>query len=365
MPKPLRSNEPNPGDIRFRDFGVLNDGERSKSAAITSITINVLIALAVLFLVKAAVVKPKVQRAELVDPIHAAAPEPPPPPKPKIKIPPPPPPPPPPKLPPVPPPPVPPPPVPPPPTPPPPKPVPEPPKPVLQQPPPKLQPAPPAPKAVNLMGSAAHLPNNDLHPSAVRLGAPDNPLKPMSGPAVSPVNMGRAGMPGMPGSNTGSGPHAVNVSLGSGSPNGTNLAATSPRPVAGVAMGCVGCTGPLNSKATQIHNVAMNTAPLARPVEQPRVQSSAAKSAPTVVYKPEPVYTEEAKAMHLEGSVSVRIRVTAAGTVEVLGIEHGLGHGLDQAAETAAAGTRFKPALDASGNPVPWEGVVLVKFQMS
>ena len=69
--------------------------------------------------------------------------------------------------------------------------------------------------------------------------------------------------------------------------------------------------------------------------------------------------------MHLEGNVQVRIRVTPAGTVEVLAIEHGLGHGLDEAARQAAQGTRFKPALDATGNPISWEGVVTVRFQMS
>ncbi len=215
------------------------------------------------------------------------------------------------------------------------------------------------------MGSAAHVPNADMHPSAVRLGSPDNPLKPMTGPAVARVNMGVAGMPGMPGSNTGSGPRAVNVSMGSGSPNGQNLAATSPRPVQGVAMGCIGCSGPLSSKSTQVQRVAMNTAPVAMPVQQTRVQSTVAKSTPTLLYKPAPVYTEEAKSMHLEGNVSVRIRVSPEGTVEVLRVEHGLGHGLDQAAITAAEGTRFKPALDASGSPTAWEGVVTVKFQMS
>lgn len=362
MPKPLRSHEPNPPSVAFRDFGVLNDGARSKSATITSITVNVLVALALLFLVKAAVVKPKVKHAELVDPMAMAKPEPPPPPKPKIKLPPPPPPPPPKVI--VPPPPV-PVPTPPPPVPPPPTPAPSQPKPTPAPPAPKLQPAPPAPRAVNLMGTPAHVPNNDAHPSAVRLGSPDNPLKPMSGPAVQRVSMGVAGMPGMPGSNTGSGPRAVNVSMGSGSPGSQNMAATAPKQVNGLATGCVGCTGPMNSKATGIQRVAMNTAPLAQGPVQPTVKAAVAQSKPTLIYKPEPVYTEEAKAMHLEGNVSVRIRVTADGTVQVLGVVTGLGHGLDQAAEKAAEGTRFKPAMDASGAPVPWEGVVTVKFQMS
>ena len=121
----------------------------------------------------------------------------------------------------------------------------------------------------------------------------------------------------------------------------------------------------MNSKATGIQRVAMNTAPVQPTLQQPTVKANTVKSAPTVVYKPEPVYTEEAKNMHLEGNVSVRIRVTADGTVQVLGVVSGLGHGLDQAAEKAAETTRFKPALDATGSPVPWEGVVLVKFQMS
>ena len=364
MPKPLRSNETNPPSVAFRDFGVLNDGKRSRSAAITSITVNVLIALALLFLVKAAVVKPKTKRAELIDPVTMSKPEPPPPPPPKphIKLPPPPPPPPPKVV--VPPPPV-PVPVPPPPVPPPPTPAPSTPKPTPAPPAPKLTPAPPAPKAVNLMGTPAHVPNNDAHPSAVRLGAPDNPLKPMTGPAVARVNMGVAGMPGMPGSNTGSGPRAVNVSMGSGSPGSQNLNATAPKQINGLATGCVGCTGPMNSKSTGIQRVAMNTAPVQPTMQQPTVKAAVAQSKPTLIYKPAPVYTEEAKSLHLEGNVSVRIRVTTDGTVQVLGVVSGLGHGLDEAAKQAAEATKFRPALDPSGSPVPWEGVVLVRFQMS
>ena len=362
MPKPLESSNPNPTSVAFRDFGVLNTGARSKGAAITSISANVLIALAILFLVKTTVAKPKEKRAELIAPVTMEKPEPPPPPKPILKMPPPPPPPPPKIVTPPPPVPV---PTPPPPVPPPPTPAPSQPKPTPAPPAPKLQPAPPAPKAVNLMGTPAHVPNNDAHPSAVRLGAVDNPLKPLSGPAVARVNLGVSGVPGMPGSNTGSGPRSVSMSMGSGSPQGQNLAATAPRQINGLATGCVGCNGPLNSHSTGIQRVAMNTSPLAQGPQQPTIRAVVAQSRPTLVYKPEPVYTEEAKALHLEGNVSLRIRVTAEGTVQVLGIVNGLGHGLDQAAEKAAEGTRFKPALDAAGAPVPWEGVVTVRFQIS
>jgi len=55
MAKPLRSENPNPAPVQFSHFGVLNDGERSKAATITSISINV--GLAAIILILCAVVK--------------------------------------------------------------------------------------------------------------------------------------------------------------------------------------------------------------------------------------------------------------------------------------------------------------------
>ncbi len=50
MAKPLRSDDPNPPSVQFRDFGVLDDGKRSKGAAIASIAINVSLAAMVVIL---------------------------------------------------------------------------------------------------------------------------------------------------------------------------------------------------------------------------------------------------------------------------------------------------------------------------
>ena len=69
--------------------------------------------------------------------------------------------------------------------------------------------------------------------------------------------------------------------------------------------------------------------------------------------------------MHVEGNVTLRIRVTAAGFVQVLGVIHGLGHGLDASAEQAASGMHFMPAKDSTGHPIDWEGPVTVLFQLS
>ncbi len=360
MPKPLRSDDPNPQPVQFAHFGVLNDGTRSKGATVTAIVVNCTIAALVVILGMVIKTNPIVAKrvTELMLPpqpkIEPAPKPPPPPPPPKIKMPPPP------KietpkikmpepvkLPEI-------------------KPVAvETPKPVIQPPAPKKVTPPPAPVKVNLgVAMAASVPNHDANPTAVRLGSSTNPMKPLTGPAVSPVNMGAAGMPGMNASNTGNGARAVAVSMGSGSPNGRMGGHDNAvRAVAGLGTGVEGGTGHSPNRGPV--QVAIQTQMQPAQVARPQVQQATLASAPKVTYKPTPVYTEEAKAMHLEGNVSLRIRVTSSGAVQVLGVVHGLGHGLDQSAIQATEATRFKPALDNSGRAIDWEGVVLVNFQMS
>jgi TonB family protein len=83
------------------------------------------------------------------------------------------------------------------------------------------------------------------------------------------------------------------------------------------------------------------------------------------LYKPRPQYTAEALKLHIEGTVSVRLRVSSSGAVQVLGVTRDLGYGLGQSAVRAVEGTRFSPATDASGRPIDWEGVVNVAFQLA
>jgi TonB family protein len=169
----------------------------------------------------------------------------------------------------------------------------------------------------------------------------------------------------MPASNTGSGPAASKVNLGSGSPGGTKLTGNGVREVAGVKLGVPGGTGPNNAVGRVAGPVNLGVAQTPAASRSMAPTTAAVKSGPKVVYKPRPEYTAEARAMHLEGTVSVRLRVSAAGSVEVLGISNGLGHGLDQAAENAVRSTRFQPALDATGRPTDWEGIVNVAFQLA
>jgi periplasmic protein TonB len=362
MPKPLRSEDPRPRDIQFSHFGVLNTGSQSKASLFTSVTLNVLLGLICLIIGAATkkVVDNRNKEIALVvplpKPVEPPKPKLPPPPKiqpppvevktpelPKIKLPD--------------------------------VPVPEPPKPIAvaaPKPVPVITPAPPkvqaaiaAPKVVNVsMAKAASVVNNDVHPTAIALGNPNSPAPLKNGPAVAAVNL-RSGAAGMPPENSGSGPRATSVNMGSGSPggkiNGTSAVAVVGVPH-GVIGGCQGCTG--NGTGVQAQQVQI--AHLAPPPQPVAVAVKAAAShPPTVVSKPKPIYTAEASSLHIEGTVTVKLHVSAAGTVTVMGVVAGLGHGLDQSAITAAQGIRFKPATDATGNPVDWEGPANIIFQIA
>jgi len=83
-----------------------------------------------------------------------------------------------------------------------------------------------------------------------------------------------------------------------------------------------------------------------------------------ITFKPNPVYTDEARNLKLEGEVLLEVSFSATGTLHVNRVVRGLGHGLDEAAIAAADKIRFKPAL-RNGQPVDSTAIVHVTFQMA
>jgi TonB family protein len=83
-----------------------------------------------------------------------------------------------------------------------------------------------------------------------------------------------------------------------------------------------------------------------------------------ITYKPNPVYTQEARDLKLEGEVLLEVSFSATGTLHVNRVVRGLGHGLDEAAIAAANKIRFKPAL-RMGQPMDSTAVVHVMFQLA
>ena len=83
-----------------------------------------------------------------------------------------------------------------------------------------------------------------------------------------------------------------------------------------------------------------------------------------IIYKPNPVYTDEARGLKLQGEVLLEVSFGANGTLHVNRVVRGLGHGLDEAAIAAANKMRFKPAM-RGGQPVDSTAIVHVMFQMA
>jgi TonB family protein len=83
-----------------------------------------------------------------------------------------------------------------------------------------------------------------------------------------------------------------------------------------------------------------------------------------ITFKPQPVYTDEARSLKLEGEVLLEVMFGANGTLHVNRVVRGLGHGLDDAAIAAANKMRFKPAL-RNGQPMDSTAIVHVTFQMA
>lgn len=364
MPTPLRSESVTTRkDIQFKHFGVMNTGEQSKASLFTSLTLNIILLLIALVIGAASkkIIDDRSKENVTFSPIKPIEPpkppkiiKPPPPPPPKVI----------------------------PPAPPVPKitqptVIPEPPKiapvpiakpvpvPAITPTPPKVVVAAAAPKVtqVNMAAKSASNPNNDPKPTVMRMGQTNNPLQPSNRPATQAVNLGVAGGPHMTGS--GNGPASTKVEMGNGNPGGS-LSGTGRVAVQGVNMGTPNGTGnrPGNGNVNRPAVIALGTTP-AGPPAAVHVDKAPVKSMPTVIYKPTPTYTAEATAMHLEGTVSVRVHVAASGAVSVVGVTSGLGHGLDESAVRAAQGTRFRPAIDAAGNPTDSDVVIRITFQMA
>ena len=98
---------------------------------------------------------------------------------------------------------------------------------------------------------------------------------------------------------------------------------------------------------------------------QPKPQPAAAALEPVeITSKPNPVYTEEARRLHIQGEVILRVVFRASGQIQVLGVNQGLGHGLDEAAIRAAQEIQFKPAR-RNGQPTDTTATLQIVFQLA
>jgi TonB family protein len=168
------------------------------------------------------------------------------------------------------------------------------------------------------------------------------------------ANIGRFGSPALP-----PGPGYGN---GTGGANGVRGTVASAGFGNGVAVPPAGSSAPARGevKSGGFANAA------AEP-EEPRAKKTEAVAAvqPVVITeKPDPVYTEEARKLGLQGEVVLSVVFPASGSVRIVRVISGLGHGLDEAAVRAAQQIRFKPALQ-SGQPVDFPATLRIVFQLA
>ncbi|HTF36678.1 MAG TPA: TonB family protein [Blastocatellia bacterium] len=84
---------------------------------------------------------------------------------------------------------------------------------------------------------------------------------------------------------------------------------------------------------------------------------------PVLLNLAQPRYTEEARALKIQGTVSMGVLVTENGDVDSVLIFRGLGHGLDEQAADVARKLKFAPAT-RSGKPIPYWTKLSVQFNL-
>ncbi len=102
-------------------------------------------------------------------------------------------------------------------------------------------------------------------------------------------------------------------------------------------------------------------------IQQPAARRQSFQAHPVeveILFKPRPLYSDEARKLKIEGEVLVEVVFTAAAKVRVLRVVQGLGHGLDEAAIQAAANIRFKPA-ERDGHAVDSPAVARILFSLA
>jgi TonB family protein len=113
-----------------------------------------------------------------------------------------------------------------------------------------------------------------------------------------------------------------------------------------------------------VQTTAFGDAALTPPPSAKKIELAADVTQVEILFKPKPAYTSEAREMRLEGEVSLQVVFQASGTIRVVRVVQGLGHGLDEAAQQAAQRVRFKPAM-RGGVPVDTSATIRINFELT
>jgi TonB family protein len=167
-----------------------------------------------------------------------------------------------------------------------------------------------------------------------------------------PANIAAVGsfdLPSRPGNGNGTGgaKGVAGVVASSGFGSGTAIADSRPRP------------------QTTVQSTAFSSADVpASPTVRTRPAEAARSVPPEILTKPIPNYTQEARNLRIEGEVLLEVVLEASGSLRVVRVVRGLGHGLDDNAVQAAQQIHFKPAMK-DGQPADSTVVLHIIFQLA
>ncbi|MGH9606076.1 MAG: TonB family protein [Terracidiphilus sp.] len=182
------------------------------------------------------------------------------------------------------------------------------------------------------------------NPNATRaatVAAIGNPYGGMQGPAVAPHGVvGSAG-------------------IGNGLRSGSNSGMVGRVASAGIPGASGTGSGERYGKVASAGIPAMASAAVAR-----QVSAEPQSTALEVLSKPPVRYTAEARTAKIQGDVVLRVTFMADGRVVVVGVVHGLGHGLDEEAVREAREIRFHPAT-RDGRAVNLTTNIIITFQLA
>jgi TonB family protein len=176
------------------------------------------------------------------------------------------------------------------------------------------------------------------------------PAKANQGKAVNIAALGSFDLPSGPGygNGTGGARGVPGVVASSGFGNGTATADTRPR----------------SSATVQSAGFASADVP-APPTVRSHLTDTAARTVPAeILSKPTPTYTPEARSLRIQGEVLLEAVLEASGSLRVVRVVRGLGHGLDDNAVRAAEQIHFKPAMK-DGQPTDSTVVLHIIFQLA
>ena len=155
---------------------------------------------------------------------------------------------------------------------------------------------------------------------------------------------------------------AFDAPQGPGTGNGTGGANGVKGTIASAGFGS-GVAQPGQSNTRAVQTGGFGSQQIAQAVRTQQVQ--AGPTTPVeITFKPNPVYTDEARQLRLQGEVLLEVMFGANGQLHVNRVVRGLGHGLDEAAIEATNKIRFKPAMQG-GAAMDSTAVVHVSFQMA